>query len=175
MHSTLPPPPPAATGFRGPERDPVTHRFVKAAGPRNVDRPEYSCWEGMRRRCFSPRDRRYASYGGRGITVCERWAASFEAFLADVGPRPSAQHSLDRKDNNGNYEPGNCRWATRIEQQNNRRCTRELTLNGETKPLTQWAREAGLPRSVLITRVKRGWPSERLLAPAARKEWSRAS
>lgn len=83
--------------------------------------PEYSSWEHMKYRCYNPKDKRYKEYGGRGITVCERWFDSFENFLADMGQRPSMDHSLDRKNVNGNYEPNNCRWATRKEQRNNRR------------------------------------------------------
>jgi hypothetical protein len=82
--------------------------------------PEYSVWSDMRRRCFTPTHKNYAGYGGRGITVCPRWN-SFTTFLADMGPRPSPKHSIDRKDNDGNYEPANCRWATQPEQIRNRR------------------------------------------------------
>jgi hypothetical protein len=79
------------------------------------------CWRGMKQRCRNPNNPAYPSYGGRGITVCERWN-SFENFYADMGPRPSPQHSIDRWPNNdGNYEPGNCRWATKSEQNENRR------------------------------------------------------
>lgn len=86
--------------------------------------PEARAWSDMINRCMNPAHRRYADYGGRGIKVCIRWQRSFLDFLADMGARPSSWHSLDRIDNNGSYEPGNCRWATRSQQQRNKRRAR---------------------------------------------------
>lgn len=83
--------------------------------------PEYHVWAGMKRRCFNPHDAAYKNYGGRGITVCARWQHDFAAFLADMGPRPSMAHSIERQNNNGNYAPDNCVWATAQEQVANRR------------------------------------------------------
>lgn len=82
---------------------------------------EYYAWQDMKARCSNPKVRSYRNYGARGIQVCERWQLSFDAFFADMGRRPSSQHSLDRIENDGNYEPGNCRWATRSEQRKNQR------------------------------------------------------
>lgn len=90
--------------------------------------PLYSTWRGMIRRCHDPRTSAFDGYGGRGIRVCDRWRHSFETFLSDVGPRPSPKHSIDRfPDNDGNYEPGNVRWATPKEQSNNRRTVGRLS------------------------------------------------
>ena len=89
--------------------------------------PEYRSWAGIKQRCFNKNDRSYKDYGGRGITMCDRWAKSFECFYADMGRKPEPRMSIDRINNDGNYEPGNCRWATPKQQYHNRR-----KLNGDT-------------------------------------------
>lgn len=120
--------------------------------------PEYFRWLNLKTRCANPKDPAYADYGGRGIAVCQRWMDSFEAFLEDVGERPSPEHSIDRIDNNGNYEPNNVRWATKQEQANNRRNNVQVTYNGETKTLAAWAREAGITPEGVAYRHKNGKP-----------------
>lgn len=122
-------------------------------------RSEYRIWGLMLQRCENPRNPGYHKYGGRGISVCSRWH-EFESFLADMGPRPSPAHSLDRyPDNNGNYEPGNCRWATLREQAKNKRNNLWLEFNGERLHLADWARRLGIGAPSLRVRLKR-WPLE---------------
>lgn len=117
----------------------------------------YLSWQRMKARCLNRRSHNYARYGGRGITVCERWRSSFAAFIADVGPRPSPQHSLDRIDNDGNYEPGNCRWALPHEQSfNSRNTTTRVVLNGKPETLTRVVFLLGLKHDTVVRRVKRG-------------------
>lgn len=124
--------------------------------------PEYEAWFNMRARCQKPHHHAYAQYGGRGIQVCERWRDSFENFIADLGLRPSKHHTLERQDNDGNYEPGNCRWATRVEQGRNKTNTytedddakiREAIARGYT--FKQMAAFVGKPRSGVMSRAYR--------------------
>lgn len=129
--------------------------------------PTYKSWAGAKDRCTNLNTPCYPSYGGRGIKMCERWANSFEAFLKDMGPRPSPKHSLDRVDNDGDYEPGNCRWATQDEQSNNRRTNRMFSAFGESKTVADWLRD---PRCVvrLATTLRNrivayGWPPEKAI------------
>ena len=120
---------------------------------------EYKVWSSMKDRCCNSANKSFHNYGGRGITVCERWLSGFDAFFADMGPRPSARHSIDRwPDVNGNYEPGNCRWATSHEQMNNLRQNKNVTFKGRTESLSTWSRETGIPRSTLASRASRGVP-----------------
>jgi len=109
----------------------------------------------MKERCCNQHARDYRYYGGRGITVCERWLLSFVAFLEDMGRRPSLRHMLERLDNDGPYSPENCCWATRIEQANNRRNNRLLTWNGRTQTLAAWSRETGIPQHRIEQRLNR--------------------
>jgi hypothetical protein len=119
----------------------------------------------MKARCLSESHSEYRHYGGRGITICERWE-SFVAFFDDMGPRPKGT-SLDRIDNNGNYEPGNCRWATTTEQSRNRRNSVDLTVDGVTKPLVEFAKDSGINQNTLAGRISRGWDvKEALYTPA---------
>jgi hypothetical protein len=125
--------------------------------------PEYAVWHQMVLRCVKPSHRSYARYGARGITVCDRWRHDYAAFLADMGPRPSVQHSIDRLNNDGPYAPENCRWATAREQQNNRRNNHRLTCDGETKTLTEWSRAIGCSYERLRGLVRRGWSDEQAI------------
>jgi hypothetical protein len=135
--------------------------------------PEWQAWSQMRRRCYSPKHISYKNYGARGITVCERWrdSDSFPAFFADMGPRPSPQHSLERLDNSQPYSPQNCRWVTMKEQARNRRNTHLITFNGETLCLKDWAKKLGIAYNSLLYRLKQGMPLERALSPTPLSRW----
>jgi len=125
--------------------------------------PENKAWNGLRNRCYNTSNKLYRYYGGRGIKVCDRWN-SFEIFLADMGKKPSSGHSIDRIDNDGDYTPDNCRWATRSEQCNNRSNNRKLTSNGVTLTIAEWSMKTGIKYSTLHSRVTQlGWSDERAL------------
>lgn len=121
--------------------------------------PIYKVWDGMKQRCYNPATANFMDYGGRGITICDEWVNDFEAFMAYVGPRPSPRHSIDRYPNNdGNYEPGNVRWATQSQQARNRRSNRLIEVDGKLVPLVVAAKITGLPRYVIAGRLNAGWP-----------------
>lgn len=122
----------------------------------------YKIWLGMRDRCCNPDATSYNNYGGRGISVCRRWE-DFTLFLSDMGNPPEGM-SIDRIDNNGNYEPGNCRWATAKEQSNNTRVNRLITCNGVTQNITQWAAAIGHTTHTITRRLKRGLTIEKSLS-----------
>lgn len=125
----------------------------------------YVTWKNLRVRCYAKKSFAYPDYGGRGITICERWRTSFPNFLADMGEKPSPAHSLDRIKNDGNYEPGNCRWATAKEQGSNKRNNIVITISGISKIAAEWSAESGLNADCIIARFQRGWPADRLLSP----------
>jgi len=132
--------------------------------------PWYQSWKSMIERCTKMESSNYHNYGGRGIFVCERWLTSPENFLADMGIPPEGT-SLDRIDVNGNYESGNCRWATRQEQNSNKRVNVFLTHGGMTKTRTEWSRITGLSISTLVTRKLSGWSdSDALTTPVHKKD-----
>lgn len=129
--------------------------------------PEYSVWRMMKQRCNNPRHKDYHRYGGRGIMVCERWTVSFVAFLADVGSRPAGT-TLDRKDNDGDYTPDNCRWATNHQQHRNKSTNRLVPLAGERVTTTEASELTGISRETIASRLRRGWSPEKAASTPAR-------
>lgn len=125
--------------------------------------PEYRHWINMIERCEYPGVHCFARYGGRGIKVCQEWRNSFEKFLEDMGHRPSPDYSVDRIDGDGNYEPGNCRWATRKEQQRNVSRNKIVQIADETMTLAEAVERSSLKYNTVLYRIKRGWSIERAL------------
>jgi hypothetical protein len=117
---------------------------------------EYQAYKNMKARCYQKTTKFYNDYGGRGITVCKRWLKGFEFFYKDMGDKPSPKHSLDRRNNNLGYTKNNCYWATRLEQQLNRRNTIRITYNGQTKYLVEWEKEMNANRSTLYRNLREG-------------------
>ena len=124
---------------------------------------EYRIWCNMKTRCLNPNTSAYKNYGGRGIQVCARWALSFSCFLEDMGACPP-DRSIDRINNDGDYAPGNCRWATRKEQNSNTRTNVFVAVNGESRTLTEWAEITGIRIELLSYRAQAGYSPERFLA-----------
>ncbi len=125
--------------------------------------PEYYVWKTMIQRCHNPNNSKYPGWGGRGISVCKSWR-DFRNFFADMGSRPTPKHTIERKQNNGNYEPENCVWATKKEQGRNKRNNHLISFNGDTLPLSAWAERIGLSESSLRCRLYREkWTTERAL------------
>lgn len=139
----------------------IFHRSHGQAGRGKVTKT-YRAWTNMHKRCSNPAYEHFADYGGRGITVCPEWN-KFETFLADMGDAPVGR-SLDRRDNEKGYSKDNCRWATRFEQMQNRRNNRNITHNGETHCLSEWARRAGFTLLLVWKRLNRGWTMEQTLS-----------
>jgi hypothetical protein len=129
--------------------------------------PAYKVWDSMLQRCRNPRDRSFANYGGRGIGVCERWE-KFENFLGDMGEPPPGM-TLDRRENDGDYTPENCKWATRSEQMRNTRQSRILTFKDKSLCVVDWAEILGIDRKVLYKRLDYGWSVEKTLSTPVRR------
>jgi hypothetical protein len=125
--------------------------------------PTHTSWQTAKQRCFNPNSPEFHNYAGRGITMCQKWANDFAEFLRDMGERPNGK-TLDRIDNDGNYEPGNCRWATPRQQLNNTRRNMVLELNGERMTAIQWSRHLGLSARTIHDRIRKGWTVERVLS-----------
>lgn len=124
----------------------------------------HKSWESLKQRCLNPNATDYDKYGGRGVTVCERWQHSFEAFLADMGERPAGT-TLDRIDGSGNYDPGNCRWATVVRQNRNKPGGLHIAIDGVAIPFRDWCDRHGVPYTLAEWRLKEGWPIERMADP----------
>lgn len=125
----------------------------------------WNIWQGLRQRCKNPKTKRYPNYGGRGIRVCPRWDSSYEAFASDMGPRPSPRHQIERKNNDGHYEPDNCVWATPKANTRNRTTNRLITHAGRTQCLAAWADEAGISSDTLRARLRAGHSMDVALRP----------
>jgi hypothetical protein len=129
---------------------------------------EYNSWHAMIGRCTNENDIGYANYGGRGITVCDRWL-DINNFIADMGLKPTPKHQLDRKENNGNYEPGNCKWSTNTENMRNTRSNHLVTVLGETLCMTEMGAKYGVSIEIVNYRTKRGWTIEKAFITPVRK------
>lgn len=128
---------------------------------------EYRIWRGMMARCLNVKNTAWVDYGGRGITVCNRWL-TYENFLADMGRKPSPEHSLDRRNNDLGYSPDNCRWSTKKVQARNRRSSTAIEFKGEVKTIAEWAEVTGMTVSTITQRIRAKWPIELTLTAPQR-------
>ena len=135
---------------------------------------EYRSWQRMKQRCYDPNTTGYEAWGGRGITVCPLWRDSFESFLSDMGAKPKGRFSIERVDNDGNYEPDNCYWATARQQARNTRRNRLISFNNRTMNVVEWAEETGLCSQTIRGRLDRsGWSIHKTLTtPSRGKYWA---
>lgn len=135
--------------------------------------PEYNAWLAMKQRCSNRNHPCFKHYGARGISVCDEWQTSFQAFFRAMGERPSPQHTLERRDNERGYSPGNCYWATRSEQLANTRRTNRITMDGKTQCLKAWCRELGQNYGLALRRIKKlGWNVRKALTEPAISKFS---
>ncbi len=149
-------------------REPENRYRKHGCSPRKGPSSEWMAWKAMRQRCSNANHPQFRNYGGRGITVCQRWS-EFANFIQDMGRKPSEGLSIERIDNNKGYSKENCIWATRRAQNRNRRNNLILTHSGRSQTLTDWANECGLKFNTLYFRVLRGWPMEKALVPPVKR------
>lgn len=147
-----------------------TANFIHGESGSPNQSPEFRAWAAMRNRCTNPSNERYPRYGGRGVQVCGRWLESFANFLEDMGRRPGPEYSLERLNNDGNYEVSNCKWVSKIDQANNTINNIRYTHKGKTLTLAQWSRETGLSQGCLGYRHRQGWSVEDMLSIPAKKK-----
>lgn len=133
---------------------------------------EYGSWVSIRARCCNKNSRVYHRYGGRGIRVCKRWMNSFDNFLADMGKKPTAEHTIERRNGKGHYCPSNCYWATRVEQANNKSNNHLILAFGKTMTLSQWSREYGVSTYTIRNRIQAGWGNDRAVSEPTHK-WTK--
>jgi len=133
----------------------TTHGLTKTS--------EYETWGCMKQRCLNPNVAAYKNYGGRGIKICDRWLNSFPNFLEDMRNKPTSKHSIDRIDNDGDYEPSNCRWSTKLEQANNKRTSINITFKNETKTLAQWCQLLKLNYNMAKWYYRKGLPLQKIV------------
>lgn len=141
----------------------INRSFRHGKARRGRAATEYRSWQAMIKRCCDSDNPKYKDYGGREITVCERWRNSFKEFLKDMGEPSETANTIERIDVNGNYEPSNCRWATPDEQARNKRSNIRLTINGQTLCVAEWSRKLGIPDTRIRGRLRLGWSSEQAL------------
>jgi hypothetical protein len=152
---------------QSPERKAKQRQYMS-----KTKRKLYRIWKHMKARCYDPTNPRYYCYGQRGITVCDEWRNNFEAFyIWAITNGYQEGLSIERINNDGNYEPDNCKWATQIEQANNKSCNIRIKIGDEEKNIAEWARVAGIPTSTMWARVKRGWLGEDLLKPLCKNQY----
>ncbi len=145
------------------EMRPFLHRTHGRSGT-----PEHGIWKNMLTRCYNSSNHNFKHYGARGITMCETWRDDFSAFFRDMGPRPTPKHTIDRIDNDGNYELSNCRWTTYAQQNRNYRRNIFLEFEGRRLTVTDWEIHYGFKPKTVLCRIKRGWSVERALTTPLR-------
>lgn len=136
---------------------------------------EYNTWKNIRARCHRLTNPHYYRYGARGITVCDRWLKSFNAFLADMGQKPAPEYTIERKNNNRGYTKRNCKWALRKERQRNRRCTRWTRLDGKRVKVADLADKCGMASTTLWLRLRAGWDIARAMSTPLKDNGRRAA